>query len=76
MSAEQVLTVAMQAVHAMRKFDLALEAAVDEWEQGRKDTPENSSKIKQYGDEARRLQDEAIDMYDQLNLPLGKPRNG
>ena len=68
MSERRVLEVAMQAVHAVHKHDLALEAAVQEWDQGEVDTPENAEKIKRYGAESRRLCREAINMYDQLQL--------
>ena len=68
MSERQVLEKAMQAVHAFHKWDLAIESAVTQWEQGERDTPENEALIKRYSEATKQLSFEAIDMYDQLKF--------
>lgn len=57
---------AMQAIHAVRKWNLSIDAAVDCLERGEKDTPVNDANIGRYERTALELIDQAIEAHDNL----------
>ena len=57
---------AMQAIHAVHKWNLSIHAAVGCFEQGGRDTPVNNANICQYERTALALIDQAIEAHDAL----------
>ena len=57
---------AIAAAHAFRKYRLSIDAAIDEWDQGKADTPQNSKRIDDYGQKAHELSEAAIELNDEL----------
>lgn len=57
---------AMQAIHAVHKWNLSIDAAVDCFEHGERDTPVNNANIVRYERTALELIEQAIEAHDAL----------
>lgn len=57
---DQLLEVAMKAVYAGHKYHLAIDASVEDFEQGQLNTPENNRRVFQYYQQWKQYSREAV----------------